>query len=162
MPPNGDPKRASGEHVPSFVTYDHFNGFLEEFRRLSGDMSEGMQEIRENMVRGSARFDAQQREINEMRQKQSEIEDRQDDSSGKIRALQQDKELKEALAAQQAEQARPRRSILENVISTVVTAVILGALAVGYNAWRDAAIAEVLKEKEASHKTTPAPGPVGP
>ncbi len=161
MPVNGDPRRASGEHTPSFVSYDHFNTFLAEFRRFSGDVTDGVREVREQMIKGSARFEANERAIQELKFKQNEIEERQDDSSGKIRTLQQDREVEKALAAQQAEQARPRKSILENVVSTVVTAVILGALAVGYNMWRDAAAQEKLNERAAAPTST-APAPVGP
>ena len=159
MPVNGDPRRTSGEHTPSFVSYDHFNTFLAEFRRFSGDVTDGVREVREQMIKGTARFEANERAISELRTKQAEIEERQDDSSGKIRTLQQDKKVEEALAAQQAEQSRPRRSIMENVVSTVVTAIILGFLAIAYNAWRDSAIAE--REKETTAKpTVPAPAPV--
>lgn len=160
MPVNGDPRRTSGEHGPAFVSYDHFNNFMVEFRQLSTTVTDSVQEVREQMIKGTARFEANEKALQELRTKQAEIEQRQDDSSGKIRTLQQDREVSKALAAHQAEQARPRRSILENVVSTVVTATILGILAVAYNAWRDAAVAE--HQKQNSNATIPSPARAAP
>lgn len=153
MPVNGDPRRTSGEHGPAFVSYDHFNNFMVEFRQLSTTVTDSVQEVREQMIKGTARFEANEKALQELRTKQAEIEQRQDDSSGKIRTLQQDREVSKALAAHQADLARPRRSIVENVVSTVVTAAILGFLAIAYNAWRDSALAE--RQKETSSKPTP-------
>ncbi len=155
-----DGVRRSGEHRNTtsgeFVTYAHFDRFLEEFRGLAKSVTEGMSEVKDRLSEGSHKFNGLNRDISEVRAKNSELEARADGHSGLVKTLLEEKKIREALAAQDAERTKPRKTMVETILSTVITAFILGFLAVCYNVWRDAALDERVRERAAA-ATTAAP-----
>ncbi len=146
-------ERASGE----FVTYAHFDRFLEDFRSVATTLTQGMSEVNNRLAEGSQRFNNLSRDVASVKEKNADHENRLDGHSDVVRVLLDDKKIKLALDAQDSERGKPRKTIIESVVSTVITAAVLGVLAVGYNAWRDAAIEE--RAREHAHATAPTPAP---
>ncbi len=130
-------------------------------RDVTGEILAKISDMNEKLSEGSSRFQQHENDIESIRSIALGVKAKADDQSDKVRAIEQERSIEKAVAANDAERNKPRRTIVENVLSTAITAIILGVAAVGYNAWRDSALAEREKERAQSAPAAVA-APTGP
>lgn len=153
MSPSPDLTRRSGEHRAGsdsstvYVTEKQFLSFTDEFRAFAQTVMGRLDSVGEKLAEGSTRFSGLERDAREIKDQMKDINIRADDHSGRVAKLENANQVSDALRIQAAELAKPRRSIMEAVITALVIAIVLGIGAVLYNSWRDAALDERERER---------------
>ena len=155
MPPN-DRVRSSGEHPPAFLPREAFDSFVGEFRAFAQDTNRNMTSIHNKLAEGNTKFALAESST------RAQLA-RMDDHSGKITVLMSDKVRHDFLEEQQ----KPKAGMVSRVKETIITAMILGALAIMYNIWMDHERGKERDHSEANIKVlmqealgTAAPGPL--
>lgn len=133
----------SGEwQNPGYVTDAQFLSFAEDCRSSFRDITENIQGLRKDLSAGHTRFELMHRDIEQQKVRNNE-------HSSKISKLENDRLVREEREKQKEQYARPRKNMGFEIIKTLITAGILGLLAVGYNIWRDHESSRLLKEAQA-------------
>jgi hypothetical protein len=153
MPPSErrQDKNSSGE----FVTYAHFDTFLEEFRSISGGLGNKIDGVSDKITQMQIKLSGVDKDISTIQQQSQGNAGHTDVISGRVRVLEEERTVRGALQAQATALGQPARTIKDKVIETMTTAVVLGALAVGYNVIRDSMVKDA--PQPSAHVAPPAP-----
>lgn len=109
-----------------YVPYEHFRDFTSEFRLHAQKVETALQSMSERLSDGSQRFVRQEGEVNTLKARTAEHSDL-------VKQLMAEKLHREAIA----QHLKPRKSIIEGIIGSISTAVVLGALLIAFNMYRD-------------------------